>query len=243
MLGRDLKFGDIVREPAVRELDDMRGLLLDKDYAQNASNRPLYYMYRDLYKSEEHKQTMRDHDIRFDITVMAHSPLGREYLKTKGHYHPVARNDTPYPEIYEVMDGTAHYLLQKRDASGQVTDVIVVEAQAGDKAIIPPGYGHITINPTDQPLKMANWVSTQFESRYGEIVEKQGGAYYETIADEWVKNAKYDGLPDIRFEEPTEVDELNLVQGRSMYGLIESPNRLAFLNRPHKFQWVFDSLY
>ncbi len=243
MLGRDLKFGAVVREPDVRELDEMRGLLLDKDYAQNAENRPLYYMYRDLYKTERHHDTMQEHDLRFDITVMTTSPLGREYLKTKGHYHPVARNDVPYPEIYEVMDGEAQYLLQKPGRSGDIEDVIVVTATAGDKVIIPPGYGHITINPSDQPLKMANWVSTQFKSQYGDMVEKQGGAYYQTIAGKWVKNHKYDSIPTIRFEDPTEVDELDITAGDSMYNLIDSPDKLAFLNRPHKYQWVFDTLY
>lgn len=243
MLGRTLKFGSVTRDPDVRELDEMRTLLLDKDYAQNASNRPLYYMYRDLYKSEQHQNVMRQHDLRFDITVMTNSPLGREYVKTKGHYHPEARNGVSYPEIYEVMDGKAHYLLQKTDASGNIVDVIVVEANPGDKVIIPPGYGHITINASDEPLKMANWVSTQFASQYGEIVEKQGGAYYETIAGDWIKNKKYDDVPNIRFEQPTQFEELHITPDKNMYSLIESPNKLAFLNRPHKFAWVFEELY
>jgi glucose-6-phosphate isomerase len=244
MLGKDLKFGAVTREPDVRVLDEMRGLLLDTEYANGASNRPLYYMYRNLYRTEHHESVMHDHDLRFDITVMAHQPLGREYVKTKGHYHPEAAHGVAYPEIYEVMDGTAHYLLQKTDSSGGVADVIVVKASAGDKVIIPPGYGHITINPSDQPLKMANWVSTQFESQYGDMVEKQGGAYYETIAGDWVRNQQYASVPDIRFTEPVDIDELDIVSGDdSMYRLIESPNKLAFLNRPHKYQWVFEDLY
>lgn len=242
MLGKDLKFGDVVRQPAIRELDDMRTLLLDRDYAQSASNRPLYYMYRDLYQNQ-HQQVMKDHDLRFDITVLAHAPMGREYVKTKGHYHPVAKKGVPYPELYAVLDGQAYYLLQRKDRSGDIDDIIVVKAEAGDKVIIPPGYGHITINPNDSPLKMANWVSTQFDSQYGEIVEKQGGAYYYTIGEEWMKNPKYRNVPDIRFEEPTEVPDLRITREKNVYDLIESPDRLAFLNRPHKFQWVFEELY
>lgn len=244
MLGKDLKFGTVTREPDVRQLDEMRGLLLDTEYANSASNRPLYCMYRDLYRTEQHRAVMQDHDLRFDITVMANQPLGREYVKTKGHYHPEAQQGVAYPEIYEVMDGKAHYLLQKKDGSGGIADVIVVEATAGDKVVIPPGYGHITINPTDQQLKMANWVSTRFESQYGDMVEKQGGAYYETIAGDWVRNQQYDAVPDIRFMDPADIDELNIVSGeQSMYRLVESPNKLAFLNRPHKYQWVFENLY
>lgn len=241
MLGRTLKFGDVERDPDIRELDDMRGLLLDRDYASTAGNRPLYYMYRDLYK-ESHLGTIREHNLRFDITVMTTPPIGREYVKTKGHYHPVARKGVSYPEIYEVMEGQAHYLLQRKN-DGVVDDVIVVKAAAGDKVIIPPGYGHITINIGDNPLTMANWVSTQFESQYGDMVEKQGGAYYETIADEFVQNPQYADVPDVRFASPPEAPDLRIDPEKPMYSLIETPHRLGFLNRPYKFQWLFQELY
>lgn len=241
MHNKKLKFGDVVREADVRELDDMRSLLLDQDYAQKAGNRPLYFMYRDLYK-DQHKETIRQHDLRFDITVMMPQPIGREYVKTKGHYHPIAKKGVQYPEIYEVMDGKAHYLLQKKDGD-EITDVIVVKASAGDKVIIPPGYGHITINVGDKSLKMANWVSTKFESQYRDIEQKEGGACYETITDEFVKNNKYGDVPDIRFETPQPVDDLRITRDEPMYNLIERPQRLAFLNRPHKFQWLFENLY
>ena len=40
--------------------------------------------------------------------------LGSEYVKTVGHYHPpVPGTDVSYPEIYQVLDGSATYLLQK----------------------------------------------------------------------------------------------------------------------------------
>lgn len=241
MHGDDLRFGAVTRSPDVRVLDEMRSLLLDDDFSRSAENRPLYYMYRDLYK-EQHKQTIRDRDLRFDITVIPNARLGREYVKTKGHYHPENDHGVPYPEMYEVLDGTAHYLLQREDGDS-VDDVILVEASAGDTVIIPPGYGHITINPGTQPLKMANWVSTRFESRYGPIEANDGGAYFETITDEFVPNKAYGDLPDLRFCDPTTVQELGITPDRPMYELIDSPDNLAFLNRPHKFQWLFDRLY
>ncbi|MDY6770036.1 MAG: glucose-6-phosphate isomerase family protein [Candidatus Nanohaloarchaea archaeon] len=242
MHNRKLRFGDVEREPDVRMLDEMRSFLLDQDWAQDADNQALYYMYRDLYR-EEDLDAIRDNDLRFDITVIPPKQLGREYVKTKGHYHPEAASGVPYPEIYEVMAGKAHYLLQERDATGQVSDVVVVAAEAGDKVIIPPGYGHITINPGSNPLKMANWVSTRFESEYGGIEEKQGGAYYETVAGEFIPNPNYDALPDLRRASAEEVPELGIRREILMYTLIESPDSLAFLNRPHKYDWVFADLY
>lgn len=259
MNGKTLQFGDVTREADVRMLDEMRDLLLDRDFARDANNRPLYYMYRDLYRSRD-KEVIHDNDLRYDITVIPPAHLGREYVKTKGHYHPVAANGVQYPEIYEVIAGTAHYLLQKKansgnsqssldrangssSSSGTITDVVVVDAEAGDKVIIPPGYGHITINPGDKPLKMANWVSSRFESQYQDMVEKRGGAYYETVAGDFVRNHNYDDVPNLRKADPAEVPDLKIRKKTPMYKLIRAPDNLAFLNRPHKFQWVFDDLY
>ena len=53
-----------------------------------------------------------------------------------------------------------------------IKDVILVKAQQGDKVIIPPGYGHLTINASNKVLKMANWVARDFESIYSPIKEK-----------------------------------------------------------------------
>lgn len=226
----------------MRMLDEMRDLLLDQEYAMEANNRALYYMYRDLYR-EQDRETIRANDIRFDITVIPPIQLGREYVKTKGHYHPDAGHGVPYPEIYGVMAGKAHYLLQKKDDDGTIVDAVVVEAEAGDKVMIPPGYGHITINPGRKPLKMANWVSSRFDSMYTGIEEKNGGAYYETVAGEFVRNTDYSDLPDLRQVTPETVPDLDITRDRNLYSLIESPGVLSFLNRPHKYSWVFEELY
>ena len=60
------------------------------------------------------------------------------------------------------MDGIAHFLLQTK----KLDDVVLIKALKGDIIVIPPGYGHVTINPTlDHPLTMANLVSTAFLKR------------------------------------------------------------------------------
>jgi len=67
-----------------------------------------------------------------------------------------------------VPAGEAEFLLRKRDLS----DVVLVSAAAGDggggdPVFIPPGYGHVTINPSDhRTLVMANVVSDAFLSEY-----------------------------------------------------------------------------
>jgi len=102
---------------------------------------------------------MHENGIRYDITVIPPANPGGEYVKTKGHYHPENAAGVVYPELYEVMGGRAHFLLQKKS----LDDIALIEAHKGDIVVIPPGYGHVTINPTlDQKLTMANLVSTRF---------------------------------------------------------------------------------
>ena len=41
--------------------------------------------------------------------------------------------------------------------------------QPSDKVLVPPGYGHITINRSNKTLKMANFVARNFSSLYDPI--------------------------------------------------------------------------
>jgi len=150
-----------------------------------------------------------------------------------------------YPELYEVLEGEAHYLLQRMEqeqgrGTERITDVVVVTAKKGDKVLIPPNYGHVTINPSEATLKMANWVANAFSSIYEPIKMKGGAAYFELTNGEFVKNAKYGGVPDIRFLKPSDVEKeaglnlnLNLSKETEMYGLIKQPETLAFLTNPN----------
>ena len=159
--------------PGVRTIGEMRPVLADPSCA---CSDPLYFMYRDLARSDADWHWLHSHNLRYDLTVIPPRDLCGEWVKTKGHYHPDNPAGIGYPEIYEVLEGVAHYLLQSRSLS----DVVLITAAKGDVVVIPPGYGHITINPSkDETLSMANIVSTAFESEYGEYETYHGAAYYE----------------------------------------------------------------
>ncbi len=146
--------------PGIRTIREMRSVLADPACA---ASDPLYYMYRDLARSEADRRWLSAHRLRYDITVIPPRDLSGEHVKTKGHYHPVNPAGTGYPELYEVVEGTAQFLLQSRT----LDDVVLVVAGTGACVVIPPGYGHISINPSPDPtLVMANLVSTAFESEY-----------------------------------------------------------------------------
>jgi len=164
----------------VRKLSDMKEMFVQ---TKEEEERDLYYMFRGVDIFDR---------IRYDITAILPGTVGKEYIKTKGHYHPEG-----YPEVYEVMNGKAFYLLQRSLDFESVDDVILVEAGEGDIVVIPPYYGHVTVNRGEDILIMSNLVSTEFSSIYEPYERKKGAAYYITV-DGTVKNRNYENIPYIR---------------------------------------------
>lgn len=219
-------------------LFDMKNVVYDRKWLESAKNIELYYMYRELSLSKNDALRIKEHGLRYDITVIPPLMLGCEFVKTAGHYHPfVPGTHVTYPEIYEVLEGEANYVLQKPNDNG-VEDVVLIKAVPGDKVLIPPGYGHLTINTSNKVLKMANWVARDFESMYQPIEEKNGGAYF--ILDKGlVKNPRYESVPDIRIIKPANLKEIGLQKNKEMYGLVRDLKKLEFLTKPGKYEWIF----
>lgn len=235
----ELKFGKRTFSPTVRTLEEMTEVIFNKHFLANASmDMELYYMFRDVARDEEDANKIRERGWRYDVTIIPSSTLGVEFVKTAGHYHPCPPDSKlTYPEIYEVLEGEAHYLLQKREETQgveRITDVIVVKAWAGDKVVIPPNYGHVTINPSETTLKMANWVARTFSPVYEPIKNKGGAAYFELTTGEFIKNDHYEEVPDIRFLKPldTWINDLALSKEVEMYELLKEPEKLDFLINP-----------
>jgi len=242
-----LKFGTSLVEPEVRWIEELRDVACDMGWMENVPNIEVYYMYRDLYLTLEHKDTIAEHQLRYDITVIPPLKMGLEYVKTLGHYHPHITPGSPYtyPELYEVLEGEAHYLLQ-RPANGRldcIADALIVRARKGDKVVVPPNYGHVTINPSEKPLKMANWVCRSFKSVYEPYKLLHGGVYYELVRGKFVPNRWYADQPDIRVRSPIEVPELELVREKPMYDLIGEISLLEYLVVPQNYDWFFNRLY
>ena len=193
-----------------------------------------YYMYRDVHMKKDEKK-IRAADLRYDITILPPFSVGGELNKTFGHYHPkVARTDTWYPELYEVLQGHAHYLLQKDD------EFIVFDARAGDKCLMIPGFAHITVNPSDsQTLVMANWVYPGFESDYLPIEKMRGGMYYETHHG-FVPNKEYgEKIPHVKLITPKAFPEFGLTRRPIYTEAMKAPKKFAWLSRPQDFAAQF----
>ena len=170
----------------IRYLYDMKEVIYDQEWLKTAPNLKLYYMYRGLKEKN---------GLRYDITKIPARMLGKEFVKTKGHEHL-----SHHGEIYIVLNGEAIYLMQKR-RKNTIEDVFAIKAEKGDVAAIPPGYGHIAINPSKKDLIMANWMAKGVKSDY-EPIAKMGGVCYYYTTDGWKKNENYAKVPELRFEKP-----------------------------------------
>jgi|Deesub1362A_J573_1020465.scaffolds.fasta_scaffold00094_92 glucose-6-phosphate isomerase len=224
----------------VRRLYNLRDVIYDKDWLARADDFEVYYMYRDLYLSKRDREILLDNGLRYDITVIPPGMLGKEFVKTLGHYHPLIQGTSlSYTEVYEVLEGEAHYILQKEE-NGRLLDVAVVKAGKGDKVIVPPNYGHVTVNPSNKVLKMANFVARHFSSIYEPYKKRGGAAYFEIEGHRFVKNTNYGEIPELRFIKPANYSEIGLKKNREMYGLIrKNPSYLRFLIEPHEYEELF----
>jgi glucose-6-phosphate isomerase len=240
-----IAFGTEVRDPiyGTRSDEQMCRVLLDQDAELPEL---VYWMMRDtgIKAQSDFKQTAA---LRYDISVFRACHFGREFMKTSGHYHPLLPDsEVSWPEVYEILDGTALYVLQKVDnidlGPDEVTveDVIIVEGNPGDKVIMPPNYGHVTINRLETPLVMSNWVSSRFASVYGKVEESRGFAYYLLHGDgspRWVRNPLYTRpLPPLRRAVVKEVPALGLTREQPLYlSCAQNPEQFLWLNDPAAF--------
>lgn len=201
-----------------RTVSQMRGVLRDDVPGDN----DVYYMYRNVYKKD---------DIRYDITLILPEALGSECAKTHGHYHPPSDGGEAYPEIYQVLRGSAIFILQKKNESGTV-DVVVVDAKEGDVVLMPPDYGHISINNGEGPLVMANLVYEKFESEYGDVKGSKGAAYYYLKDHELVQNPAYFVNRNMRISAGELCGMYNIESKDLLPEFYQDSGRFAYLKKP-----------
>lgn len=218
-------------DPDIRTIEDMLPVLSDPACR---SRGPLYLMYRDLAMNHQDRLWLSGNRLRYDITVIRPIDLCGEKAKTKGHYHPINRSGAGYPEVYEVLEGRAHYLLQRCD----LASVVMVRAEKGDLVLVPPFYGHVTINAGSGDLVMANLVSSAFASEYAEFERRRGAAYYECSDGRIVKNPLYGPVTNLRMEDAGELSKDSGLPGCGLYDMIGN-EILGFLNNPEKYPVLF----
>lgn len=141
----------------------------------------LYYMYNIIH-APEHIQTKLDfYHLTFSPVLLPSGRVGREFIKTNGHYHPpIPGSSYSYPEIYTQLYGKLLLFLQRRNPSMPATpeDCELVEMRPGVTVTIPPDYAHVLINASDDLALMAGLYNVTFGPDYADVDRQRGLAYY-----------------------------------------------------------------
>ncbi len=231
-----IEFPGMKLEPDVRRLGEILEVLFDEEVAKESNpSTPIYYMYRNVAGSLD--ETLRNMGLRHDVTVMPPRLIGREYAKTLGHYHPEAARGLSYPELYSVVRGEAHFLFQ-REREGKIEEVILIEAAEGAKVLIPPNYGHVTINPSARSLILSNLVCSSFQPIYEPYRKHGGAAYYELAGGIFEKNKNYGEPPEIRVMEHRDTPHI-FPKKPLLTAFKENPEAFTFLRDPSKLKEPF----
>jgi len=225
-----LKLAAIAELRQVRRLRELEPLLYDREYCCKADlELPVYEIYRESCDDRQREIFVR-HDVRYDVTVMPSLLLGEEYVKTIGHFHLPCEEVGSHPEVFEVLEGEARFLIQKGSA-GEVVDVSLLVAGEGEKVLVPPGYGHVMINASSKRLVTGNLVSRNCVQVYDQYLERRGAAFYVLTGGRLVRNRRYSSVPEVRVLKP---DTPSFLEGGSglVQAFLKDPDRFAFLNEP-----------
>jgi len=181
-----------VIEGSRMSLSEMKGVLYNKQLETNTSA-IAYYVFRRVALNED-LHLFDKSGVRYDITVLPPSDWGGECPRTFGHVHQQA--PTSQPEVFEVVEGKPHFLIQDIVRTGSIG---IVEAEKGDKIVIPPDTLHLIINPSDQHVVASNLVSNAAIQDYEYVKRMSGAAYFELQGRRFERNQRYHGQYKIEF--------------------------------------------
>jgi glucose-6-phosphate isomerase len=209
-----------------------------------------YYYYRDI-AFEKDRELFQKYDFRYDISVIMPGTLNGELKKTSGHYHGYIKGTQyTYPEVYEVLLGKAMYIMQKvsnfDSPEPLIEDLKAVIVQEGQAVVIPPYYGHCSVNIGEGPLVFSNIAVVSCPLHYEPIQEKHGLSIYVVKSKdgiEYIKNPYYKSVPDAKTVYPREDADMGIRFGAPVYGeFIRNPQKFSYLLKPERFITKMDTM-
>jgi glucose-6-phosphate isomerase len=222
--GRDV-FGPEVEN---RTLDSIRPSLMDP-HCQGPD--PVYAIAMDVGKIM-HKPFLEENNLLFGVVTYAAGRLGREPVRSQGHIHKKARNNSMAPpEIYEIWAGKAIIYMQET-ADDNPGRCFAVEAGPGEVVVVPPGWAHATISADQsEPLTFGAWCDRHYGFDYTNVRAHKGLAWFPIYDDNneisWIRNNNYNP-ENLVCKNPAAHPELGLVEGIPIYSIFEQ-NKSAFL--------------
>lgn len=227
----------------------MFGLLADTEYKK--ADEPYYDFYKAIVNNQVRK-VFSDSELRYDATVILPGTAGKELKKTAGHFHlPIPGKSYGFPELYQIINGKALFVMQyvdhyKKDKPMLVKDLLLAEVNAGESIIIPPDYGHCTINISKEIMVFVNLVSANSINYYDSVKQSHGMSIYAFKTNNGYgveKNPNYVFECEPRVVTPMDNPELGITKGQSVYTeFLKNPNAFYYLNDPKGLGAAFFSM-
>jgi glucose-6-phosphate isomerase len=238
----ELMFGDGVTSdpPGARMRADLATVLREPAAAE-AEPGIAYHLYRAVRRADD-EPLLAASGLRYDLTVTLPGALGPEHAKTAGHYHPQDGDGVSFPEVYEVVQGRSAFVLQRVDDvtsdRPSVEETWVQVCEAGERIVIPPDCGHVTVNVGAGPLVVANLISLRCGHLYGSFAALRGAAWYLLVDPDATdgfaleRNPRYAAAPYPHVAHGSRWEPF-LADPRPSYAHVrERPEDYRFLDRP-----------
>ena len=203
----------------------------------------VYWAYRNICRKEDEPLWV-PRGLRYDITVLLPGSANGELFKTSGHYHGFAEGQSlPYPELYEVLTGSVAFVLQRSpllqsDGSGAepVDEVRIIEVCEGEAIVIPPLWGHASVNTSEGPSAFSNIAVVDTPLLYGPVQQRHGMIRRVVGDDVFITrrhNDCWNSNPFSIMDCPVEVPDLGIVFGKPCYETyVDGPDRYDYLLHP-----------
>ena len=229
----------------------MFGIIADGSYKKE--DEPYYDFYKAIGRKSE-KSKFSDVNLRYDSTVILNGDANGEYKKTAGHFHyEITGESISYPELYQVIKGKALFVMQKvadfrKDGRMLVKDAVIAEVNAGEAIVIPPDYGHCSINIGGEDMVFINLVSCDSHNYYDSVKKSNGMCCYAMKTPDGgysiQKNARYDFDCNPRVVVPADSAALGIRKDVPIYtAFLENPGKFVYLNAPEKFEKDFPAQF
>lgn len=211
-----------------------------------------YAFVSGIYHNEEEKEEYEKRDFANGITVINRGTMNGECRKNSGHYHGVSEGHVlPYPEVYEILQGKAAFILQKStnfdsEEELKVDDVKLVILETGEKLVVPAWYAHCAINIGDEPMAFYNLAAKNTPLFYDPITKKHGFSYYILKENDIliaIQNANYNNLPQLKVVKPGYDEKLGIIEGKSVFAqFAEDPDIFRYLDHPEEYEAEIENL-
>lgn len=234
----ELALGGELNTPSycVRRLHDLDGVWANPVDDEDR----VIYRYPSALWLEGDEPVWRQAGVAYGIVAFVAGIFGGEYVKSSGQYHPPCPgNGMATPEVYTVLHGTGHFLLQRSVPPYEVIDdAVMVEVCEGETFVVPPDYGHLQINPGPGSLVFSYVVMDGMKGQYEPFSQRRGAIYYEMAdgPERYVFNPRYGRKIPLRFVKAGEIRQLPwLNEGVTYQKIRDHLPELAFLTDPTKF--------